>query len=484
VPEDIALFIDFENIRYSMLNIQRREPDPQELIAVARRYGTVMVARAYADWSRQPEPFKGSLTAAMIDRVDCPAKQRDRIRMGTNHYAAGIPGSSSVPGYPEQGSFARPWSSTITGNSGPLPALNPQASTNGWYTEQEPPPLQSELDESILPADDAVSEETYANTDFSQRDAFRQNLPYQNPYGQSTPTGPLAQSNTGPLGYPVPYQHTGTTGHLPAVSSNNSAGMQQSTSTVIQSTVDLNMLMDIIETVFDRPTISTFVLMTGDKDFTRISARLKLRLNKTVIVVGIPGTVSRDLISSANQFVPLVPNGVTGNTGALPTINANGAYASPSSGNTGAFPSLGNTNSMNAISAANPGSTGNTGAMPAVTYPGAAQPAYQFQNLYGANLPPSPPIDILDPQFLQFLDYIDRNWSWRTIIGVSNFIGDPVNPKNRFRGRLTRESARELLNSCIQQGILLLQTDQTGAEDLRLNRMHPGVDEVLKQFVR
>src|SRR5450756_712969 len=53
MPEDIALFIDFENIRYSMLNIQRREPDPQELIAVARRYGTVMVARAYADWSRQ-----------------------------------------------------------------------------------------------------------------------------------------------------------------------------------------------------------------------------------------------------------------------------------------------------------------------------------------------------------------------------------------------------------------------------------------------
>ena len=78
-------------------------------------------------------------------------------------------------------------------------------------------------------------------------------------------------------------------------------------STVVQSTVDLNMLMDIIETVFDRPTISTFVLMTGDKDFTRISARLKFRLNKTVIVVGIPGTVSRDLISSASQFVPFVP---------------------------------------------------------------------------------------------------------------------------------------------------------------------------------
>jgi hypothetical protein len=29
-----------------------------------------------------------------------------------------------------------------------------------------------------------------------------------------------------------------------------------------------------------------------------------------------------------------------------------------------------------------------------------------------------------------------------------------------------------------------VQTDPTGAEDLRLNRSHPSVDEVLKQFVR
>ena len=124
MPEDIALFIDFENIRYSMLNIQRREPDPQELIAVARRYGTVMVARAYADWSRQPEPFKGSLTAAMIDRVDCPAKQRDRIRMGTFHYASGNTPSGALgsPTYiAEQGAggpYPRQWPSSVTGNSG------------------------------------------------------------------------------------------------------------------------------------------------------------------------------------------------------------------------------------------------------------------------------------------------------------------------------------------------------------------------------
>ena len=459
MPEDIALFIDFENIRYSMLNIQRREPDPQELIAVARRYGTVMVARAYADWSRQPEPFKGSLTAAMIDRVDCPAKQRDRIRMGTIHYASGNTptGSLGSPGFNADqgntgntGSLAKQWPSSFTGNSGSLPAIQPQNLNNDWPSEadESPLPLRQDIDDALLPDDEQPPEDGYNLADYQQRDPFRQNQSYGN-----NPTGPLGQSGTGPLGYLPNYQHSGNTGHMPAVNANtgNSTIVQ---STVVQSTVDLNMLMDIIETVFDRPTISTFVLMTGDKDFTRISARLKLRLNKTVIVVGIPGTVSRDLISSANQFVPLVPGGpasggITGNTGALPVAPA-------------PYPQM---------------SSGTTGSMPAISYsPGSSSvPQVPFT---------SAQMDVLDPQFLQFLDYIDRNWSWRTIIGVSNFIGDPVNPKNRFRGRLTRESARELLNTCVQQGILLVQTDTSGAEDLRLNRTHPGVDEVLKQFVR
>jgi uncharacterized LabA/DUF88 family protein len=455
MSEDIALFIDFENIRYSMLNIQRREPDPQELIAVARRYGTVMVARAYADWSRQPEPFKGSLTAAMIDRVDCPAKQRDRIRMGTIHYppSGNTPtGGLGSPYAAEQGPGAssRPWSSSVTGNSGPLPAVN-----NGWSSDPDPSiPLQQEIGGpigNVLPEDEPPTEEGYL-PDYQQREPYRQSYSYQNSFAQSSPSGPLGQSNTGPLGYSsASTQHTGNTGHLPAVNPGSSTIVQ---STVVQSTVDLNMLMDIIETVFDRPTISTFVLMTGDKDFTRISARLKLRLNKTVIVVGIPGTVSRDLISSASQFVPLVisGNGITGNTGSLPATGI--VQMSPS----------------------NPLGSG-TGPMPAVNF---ANTAAQFQQPYSN----SPIVDVLDPQFLQFLDYIDRNWSWRTIIGVSNFIGDSVNPKNRFRGRLTRESARELLSTCIQQNILIVQTDPTGAEDLRLNRMHPDVDEILKQFVR
>jgi uncharacterized LabA/DUF88 family protein len=380
--------------------------------------------------------------------------------MGTVHYPSGSSSTGSLGSSlgSEQGTGALPrsWPSSVSGNTGSLPAIQPNAGAEGWSPEADDAPSSlEEIDDGInrlgplLPEDEQDEDEEFPS-DYASREAYRQSYHYTGPYSQSSPTGPLGQSATGPLGFSNA-QHAGNTGHMAAVNPGSSTIVQ---STVVQSTVDLNMLMDIIETVFDRPTISTFVLMTGDKDFTRISARLKLRLNKTVIVVGIPGTVSRDLISSANQFVPLIPGGVTSSTGSLLVPGSGLVQMSPSA-------PLGS----------------NTGSIPAVNF---ANTAAQFQLPYANNVP----MDVLDPQFLQFLDYIDRNWSWRTIIGVSNFIGDPVNPKNRFRGRLTRESARELLNICIQQNILLVQTDATGAEDLRLNRMHPGVDEVLKQFVR
>jgi uncharacterized LabA/DUF88 family protein len=202
---------------------------------------------------------------------------------------------------------------------------------------------------------------------------------------------------------------------------NGSLYYPQPQQVITQSTVDLNMLMDIIETVFDRPTITTFVLMSGDRDFTRICARLKLRLNKRVIVVGVPGTVSRDLISAAEQFIAL------GFGNAAPPGNS--YYRSPQQ----------------------------------------SYPAIQG------------PVEPDESGFIQFLDYIDRHWSWRTVGGVANFIGDPFNPKNRFRGRLTRDSARDLLRLCIDDGILILGTDASGSENLRLNRDHPVVVTVLSE---
>jgi hypothetical protein len=190
--------------------------------------------------------------------------------------------------------------------------------------------------------------------------------------------------------------------------------------------------------------------MTGDKDFTRICARLKLRLNKNVIIVGVPGTVSRDLISSASQFVPLVP----------PSVNTD-------------------TSPLMAVDLASAGDIENisTRVMPAIGYSEASQ-------LYegSSDAASMPLVDALDPLFVQFLDYIDRNWPLRTTSSIAHFLGDPFNPKNRFSGRFTRESARELLHICIHEKILLVHTGATGIPELYLNRAHPDVAEILKHF--
>jgi uncharacterized LabA/DUF88 family protein len=68
---------------------------------------------------------------------------------------------------------------------------------------------------------------------------------------------------------------------------------------------DVEMLMDIIETLLDRPTITRLILMTGDGIFVRAVTMARNRFDKDVIVCGIPGTVSEKLIRAASQFVPL-----------------------------------------------------------------------------------------------------------------------------------------------------------------------------------
>ncbi len=391
MTDEIALFIDFENIRYSLINVQRREPDPQELIGVARRFGTVMVARAYADWTRQPEFFKGSLTAAMIDRVDCPAKVRERFRQ------------NQAPMYSPANSYDRgPDRDTPEMGDEPYEGAHDEALDEGGEHDEEG---RAELNgapahdvEQRLDATDYDDNTDNLGDDQGDTDEGEERGEENEDYGRRN-----SSYYNGPSYYQQPQQPT----------------------VITQSTVDLNMLMDIIEAVFDRPSVNTFVLMTGDRDFTRICARLKLRMNKRVIVVGIPGTVSRDLISAADQFIPLgYPSGPLMSGGFVPPYQSQ--------------------------------------ARPPITGPFTQGPV-------------SPE----EPGFIQFLDYIDRHWSWRTIGGVANFIGDPFNPKNRFRGRLTRESARDLLRLCVDEHILDVAVDQMGNENLRLNREHPAVVPVL-----
>jgi uncharacterized LabA/DUF88 family protein len=150
---EVALFIDFENVRYGLKNNYGREPDPQMLMAKARKYGPVSQAFAYADFTEHPDYFRRKLEVAGITPRDIPRRSPDVAH---------------------------------------------------------------------------------------------------------------------------------------------------------KSSSDMAMLMDIIDCLLDRPTVNTLIMMTGDSDFIRVVARARNRFSKRVIISGVPGSVSNDLISSADASDPII----------------------------------------------------------------------------------------------------------------------------------------------------------------------------------
>ncbi|MGB8643798.1 MAG: NYN domain-containing protein [Anaerolineae bacterium] len=149
---EVALFIDFENIRYGLKNTFGLEPDPQKLMEKARKYGPVALATAYADFTEHPEFYRRKLEVAGISPRDIPRRSPDVAH---------------------------------------------------------------------------------------------------------------------------------------------------------KSSSDMAMLLDIIDCLLDHPNINTLVLMTGDSDFIRAVARARYRFNKKVVISGIPGCVSNDLVSAANGYDPI-----------------------------------------------------------------------------------------------------------------------------------------------------------------------------------
>jgi uncharacterized LabA/DUF88 family protein len=149
---EVGLFIDFENIRYGMLNHFSQEPDPQALMEKARKYGPVAVAYAYADFTQHPPIYRRKLEVAGITPRDVPRRSPD---------------------------------------------------------------------------------------------------------------------------------------------------------VAFKSSADMAMLMDIIDCLLDQPYVQTLVLMTGDSDFIRVTARARNRFGKQVVIAGVPGSVSGDLVESADLYDPL-----------------------------------------------------------------------------------------------------------------------------------------------------------------------------------
>jgi uncharacterized protein (TIGR00288 family) len=65
---------------------------------------------------------------------------------------------------------------------------------------------------------------------------------------------------------------------------------------------DIALVVDAMELAFTHPYIETFVLLSGDSDFTPLVMRLK-ELNKRVIGIGTRGSTSRLLVNCCDEFI-------------------------------------------------------------------------------------------------------------------------------------------------------------------------------------
>ncbi len=84
--------------------------------------------------------------------------------------------------------------------------------------------------------------------------------------------------------------------HYPAKRTTDSHGREK-----FASRSDLNLVVDIINTALVRPDIEIFLLFTGDKDFIRLVTTLRNRLGRRVVICGVPGSISPDLVAAAGE---------------------------------------------------------------------------------------------------------------------------------------------------------------------------------------
>ncbi|MCU0726623.1 MAG: NYN domain-containing protein [Planctomycetes bacterium] len=67
---------------------------------------------------------------------------------------------------------------------------------------------------------------------------------------------------------------------------------------------DITMSLDALETLYDEPAIDVYVIASGDSDFHDLLQRLRRR-GKRIVVCGARSDTGRELIRSADKYVPL-----------------------------------------------------------------------------------------------------------------------------------------------------------------------------------
>ena len=82
MTDEVAVFIDLENLRYGLLNNHGVEPDFKALVEKAKKYGRPSIMRAYADFTEHPPELTRALQVSGIEAINIPVKRSTYTQRG------------------------------------------------------------------------------------------------------------------------------------------------------------------------------------------------------------------------------------------------------------------------------------------------------------------------------------------------------------------------------------------------------------------
>lgn len=80
--DEVAMFIDLENLRYGLLNDYGQEPDFTLLVEKAKKYGRPSMMRAYADFAEHPSELNKNLQLCGVESINIPVTRKRHKKNG------------------------------------------------------------------------------------------------------------------------------------------------------------------------------------------------------------------------------------------------------------------------------------------------------------------------------------------------------------------------------------------------------------------
>ena len=82
MSDEVAMFIDLENLRYGLLDNYGQEPNFASLVEKAKKYGRPSIMKAYADFTEHPPEITRQLQVAGIEAINIPVKRSTYTQKG------------------------------------------------------------------------------------------------------------------------------------------------------------------------------------------------------------------------------------------------------------------------------------------------------------------------------------------------------------------------------------------------------------------